>query len=644
MADPLRILILEDRPDDAALAQHELRRAKIAAYTYIVSNGEDFRNALDSSWDIILGDYRLPGFDALAALDLLRERKLDIPFIVVTATLGDEAAAECIKRGAADYLLKDRMARLGPAITQVLAEARARRERQKANMELQALIDCSPLAIVAMDTEFRVLTWSKAAEKIFGYTSDEVVGKPYALVPEEYRDASGGGGVRVIRAGDQVRNMSVRRRRKDGAVIDVLVSGAPLHDSADRIIGAVYTFEDVTEKKKVEEKLVQAQKMEAVGQLTGGIAHDFNNILGVVVGNLDQQLEFLKDAQSGARHHDNIRALSEASLNAALRGAELVQRLLAFARNQPLLPKLLDLGRTTQSLVPLLQRSIGEHVLIETRIAPDLWPVMADQSQFENAILNLAINARDAMPGGGRLRISCTNVSLDEAAATVEELPVGDYAAVMVTDTGTGIAPDVLLRVFEPFYTTKEVGKGSGLGLSMVFGYARQSGGTVKIYSELGKGTEVRLYLPRADTKPLEAAEQRGPSAAAKGSERILVVEDKDDVRVMAVSLLTSLGYRTIQAENATMALASIDSGEAFDLLFTDIIMPGGMNGLELAREVRRRMPKIPIIFTTGFSDPDAIGSEAEALGASVVTKPFRKVVLAEAVRQKLDETRKTGR
>lgn len=504
-------------------------------------------------------------------------------------------------------------------------------ELAKANAKLQALIDSSPLATVALDLDCRVVTWGQAAERIFGYASGEVIGRPYPLVPEGGWEDFKRLFDRVVVNGEIVRDMAVHRRRKDGAVRDILFSGAPLRGADQRVVGAVYTLEDVTEKRQVEQKLVQAQKMEAVGQLTGGIAHDFNNILGLIIGNLDQLLETGHEPAAVTKY-------GTAAVDAALQASQLIRRLLAFARNQPLEPKLLDLSAVAKGMEPLLRRTLGERITIETRFEENVWPVLADPVQFENAILNLAINARDAMPNGGRLVLICKNVTLDETAAAASDLPVGDFVALTVSDTGTGIPADLLARVFEPFFTTKEIGKGSGLGLSMVYGYAKQSGGTVKIYSEVGRGTDVRLYLPRA--RAATAADPTTGAKAAplpKGTETILVVEDKGDMRQLVVSLLQSLGYRVIDAADAATAVELLGRGEPIDLLFTDVVMPGPLSGADLAREARRVRPDLPIVLTTGFSDPKTVRAIVEAVGATTVTKPYRKADLAEHLRLVLD-------
>jgi len=497
--------------------------------------------------------------------------------------------------------------------------------------QMKALVDSSPLATIALDLDCHVVAWSRAAEVIFGYSSSEILGHPYPLIPEGGQEDFDRIFRQVAIDRQHVQDVRLQLRHKDGSPLDIVFSAAPLYDAEQQMIGPVYLLEDVTDKKRVEEKLVQAQKMEAVGQLTGGIAHDFNNILGLVIGNLDQLIEVCEK-------EPEVTTLASAALDAALRGAELVRRLMAFSRNQPLAPKLLDLGTLVRGMEPVLRQTLDERLVIEIRIAEGIWPVLADQAQFENAILNLAINARDAMPDGGRLRITCKNEALDEIAGQMIDLPPGDYVTLTISDTGTGIEPETLSRVFEPFFTTKEVGKGSGLGLSMVYGYALQSGGSVKIYSEVGIGTDIRLCLPRALGGMATEKPKLAPILVATGSERILVVEDKPDVRQMAITLLDSLGYRTVAAENAAAAIGILDGGETFHLLFTDLIMPGAFGGIGLAREFRRRFPRLPIVFTTGFSDPAELQREMAALSASMIVKPYRKAELAACIRAALTQ------
>jgi nitrogen-specific signal transduction histidine kinase/CheY-like chemotaxis protein len=378
-------------------------------------------------------------------------------------------------------------------------------------------------------------------------------------------------------------------------------------------------------------KLQHAQKMEAIGSLTGGMAHDFNNLLGVIIGSLD--LALAKVARS-----PKVKELIEEAIGAALKGAELTRSLLAFARQQPLQPTTVHPNDLIVHTAKLLNRTFDSNIEISLDLAPDIWPVIVDRARFEAALLNLATNARDAMPNGGKLSVVTKNSSIDEDyAATQPDLAPGDYSLIQISDTGVGVAPDVLARVFEPFYTTKELGKGTGLGLSMVFGFMKQSGGHINVYSELGKGTVFRLYLPRAlaDDADVPAA-VKPPSAGA--NQTVLVVDDNPALLRVCVGQLTELGYRVLQAENASAALEIMEKWPV-NLLFTDIMMPGDMNGLDLMKSVHERWPSTKVIVTSGFPKAMVDGRwTAMADTIRLLSKPYRKEELARAVYDVLNQ------
>jgi PAS domain S-box-containing protein len=386
--------------------------------------------------------------------------------------------------------------------------------------------------------------------------------------------------------------------------------------------------EDITERKRAAEELRQARKMEALGQLTGGVAHDFNNLLAVILGHTELLQERL-----GADDKS-----TQAVLRAATRGAELTHRLLAFSRQQPLHPKAVDLDGLIEGMADMLRRTLGETIEIKPASAAGLWKVRADPGQVENALLNLAINARDAMPGGGRLVIEAANASLgDDHDGGRVDVPPGDYVTVAVTDTGTGMPPEVMERVFEPFFTSKAVGEGSGLGLSMVYGFVRQSGGQVTIESELGRGTTVRLYLPRAKEEIAAAAEATRRGQPKARGETILVVEDDPEVRALAARQLDGLGYRVLEAEDGLTARAVMDRADRIDLLLSDVVLPGGMSGAEVLEQVRDRDPDVKVLFMSGYSGDAARPRASLDDGAPLLDKPFRRDVLARKVRQILD-------
>ena len=377
-------------------------------------------------------------------------------------------------------------------------------------------------------------------------------------------------------------------------------------------------------------KLRQAQQMEAIGQLTGGLAHDFNNLLGVVIGNLDLAAERL-DADPTARE------LVNAALDGALSGAELVKQLLAFSRRQSLEPKVVDLNERLSEMVVLLKRTLGESITIKTVPAVGLWPVLVDPTQIESAILNLSINARDAMPKGGTLTIQTDNRHLDaDYAALNPDVAAGDYAMIAVSDTGTGMPPEVVARAFEPFFTTKETGKGTGLGLAMVHGFAKQSGGHASIYSEVGHGTTIRLYFPAAKSGVVAEVEAAKETGLPTGGETVLVVEDREDLRATAVAMLQRLGYRTLEAGTGAAALTILQGGAKVDLVFSDVVMPGSMSGLDLVHKMRVLGMKIPVLITSGYASPQVLRDQAQKLGLPMIGKPYGIADLAAKLRAAL--------
>jgi PAS domain S-box-containing protein len=507
----------------------------------------------------------------------------------------------------------------------------ALREREA---RLQSILDTAPEALITIAEDGIIQSFSRSAGTLFGYGADEVIGQNIKmLMPSPYREEHDSYLERYLRTGEK-RIIGIGRvvsaQRKDGSVFPMELAVGEVMLGTERLFTGF--IRDLTASRKIEQELRQAQKMEAVGQLTGGVAHDFNNLLNVILGNLEmlelglddaRQLELLREARETAEH-----------------GAELTDRLLAFGRRQPLHPKLTDVSALLSHLTPVLRRTLGENVSVKARTDADLWKVEVDPSQLQNAILNLAINARDAMPNGGKLIVTAENSQLDPDYARLHpEVRAGRYVLIAVTDTGTGMSKEILERAFEPFFTTKGVGEGSGLGLSMVYGFARQSRGHVVIYSEPGHGTTVRIYIPGAFQEE-ETAEARPPEAkpnALRGrGETVLVVEDDTRVRRMTVARLQQLGYRVLEAANGPAALACLDQHPDVDLLLTDIVMPGGMSGTDLAAQVRTLRPDMQVVFMSGYAEPDVV-RQGQMAGSAWLKKPHTAAALAQTLRTVLD-------
>jgi PAS domain S-box-containing protein len=520
-------------------------------------------------------------------------------------------------------------------IERLAAEGRAdeaRRASHETAETLRAVIDSSSLAVLALSPEGDVILWNKTAERLFGYRRDEVMGQPYPIAPHEpslagrQRDAIG-----HTLAGATLRDLDFQCRRKDGTEAAVRVSAGPFYDASGALGGAAFTLEDLTEKNATEEMLRQSQKMEAVGQLTGGVAHDFNNILMVILANVEE----LQEDETLVPAHQALLAAIQTS---GQRAAELTRRLLAFSRKQRLQPQPTDLTDLVAGVDKLLRRTLGERIEIDAILADGLWTTSVDRAQVEAALVNLCVNARDAMPDGGKLLIETANVDLDQdyakANANTGVVP-GDYVMLAVSDTGTGIAPDVLQKVFEPFFTTKGVGKGTGLGLSMIYGFIKQSNGHIKIYSEVGQGTTIRMYLPRSATA-VTADAATAAAVAPRGDERILLVEDDPQVRAAVKAQLASLGYTVTEAVNGTAALERFDRGETFDAVVSDVIMPG-MSGPQLHAAIAARQPSVMMLFMSGYSENAAHHHGHLDAKVRLLSKPFRKIDLAIRLRGMLD-------
>jgi len=507
---------------------------------------------------------------------------------------------------------------------------------------VQSVVD---YAIFMLDPEGRVSSWNPGAEVIKGYTAEEIIGRHFSrFYTEEDRAA---------RLPQKALDTAMRdgrfttegwRVRKDGSRFWAMVVIDAVRSDQGELLGFAKVTRDLTEQHTAQLELehsqlalFQAQKMEAVGQLTGGLAHDFNNLLTSIIGSL----ELVGRRLSQGRIHD-AETYIEAGLGAASRAASITHRMLAFSRRQTLEPKALDANRLVGGMRELVTRTIGPSICLDVALAGGLWSCFCDPNQLENALLNLCINARDAMPEGGRLSIETRNVWLDEREGRERELRAGPYVVINVNDNGVGMSPEVATRAFEPFFTTKPPGHGTGLGLSMIYGFARQSGGQAHIRSEPGKGTTVAIYLPRHQGAPApqDLASERPEAPKPASGESVLVVDDEPTIRMLIGDALSELGYRAIEVGDVRSGLSVLESDAQIDLLITDIGLPGGVTGKQMADLARRRRPDLKVLFITGYAENVAISNESLEPGMHILSKPFAMDRLTARIRSIIDSDR----
>jgi PAS domain S-box-containing protein len=492
-------------------------------------------------------------------------------------------------------------------------------------------------AIYMLDPDGKVTNWNAGAERIKGYAASEVLGQHFSqfYTPEDFDTGLPRRALETARREGRY-EAEGWRLRKDGSRFWASVVIDAIYDDG-RLIGFAKITRDLTERREAQlqlersrEQLFQSQKMEAIGQLTGGLAHDFNNLLTGITGSL----ELMKTRLAQGRIGDLDRYITAAQ-GAANRAAALTHRLLAFARRQPLDPKPTSPNRLIADMEELVRRTVGPEIMVETVLSIGLWPTLCDPNQLENAILNLCINARDAMPSGGRLTIETANTWLDERGAGERGMQPGQYVAICVTDTGTGMPPEVVARAFDPFFTTKPLGQGTGLGLSMIYGFAKQSGGQVQIYSEEGAGTTIRIYLPRhrgeVDEEVIPPKLSDAPRAQA--GETVLIVDDEPTVRMLVTEVLDELGYAAIEAADGTSGLKVLQSDVRIDLLITDVGLPKGMNGRQMADAAREARPTLKVLFITGYAENAAVGDGHLEPGMHLLTKPFAMEMLASRIK-----------
>jgi PAS domain S-box-containing protein len=681
-----RILLADDNAD-----MRDYVRRLLEAHGYVVETVEDGEAALASARrsapDLVLTDVMMPKLDGFDVLRGIRsDAKLaGIPVLMLSARAGEEAKVEALDAAADDYLAKPFGAReLLARVNSNIQMARVRRDAARAVMQseqryvmsqerLTLALSTGRVAIYDWDVESDRLSIQGPLSEVFGVTLEDAAnGLPLssfvdgihpddrevvmALIARtveteepfeaEYR-VRGGASPRTVLSRGHIYSGSSGQKMFSGALIDITEEKAVeqalqrelehrrLAEAKLQVINSTLEQRvetEVADRIKAEEALRQAQKMEAIGQLTGGVAHDFNNLLTVIMGGLDTIRRSKPD------DHSRIKRATDMALQGTQRAASLTGRLLAFSRRQPLEPKPLELNALVREMTELLHRTLGERIELEAVMASTLWPIEVDQNQLESAVLNLAVNARDAMPNGGKLTIETANTALDESysARDTEVIP-GQYVMLSVSDSGSGMSHQTLERAFEPFYTTKEVGRGTGLGLSMVYGFVKQSGGHVTLYSEEGQGTTVKLYFPRYKGK-LSAAEidERPSTPVASHEEVVLVVEDNDDVRSYSVTILRELGYKVLEAADAEKALQILEGTDRVDLLFTDVVLPG-KNGRVLADSAKLLRPTLRILFTTGYSRNAIVHHGRLDADVHLIGKPFTFDQLAARVRDIID-------
>ena len=637
MKQTIRILHLEDNSNDAELAQSILAAEGIICQTIVAGNRDEFVKALDQNgFDLVIADYNLPDFDGLSALAMTRAKYPDCPFIFLSGTIGEDIAIESLKNGATDYVLKQRISRLAPAVQRALKEQEDRFARKEAEENLRKLsqaVEQSPVSIVITNLKGEIEYVNPKFTQITGYSREEVLGQnPRVLKtgetsPEEYKRLWD-----TITSGNTWQG-EFHNKRKDGELFWEAATISPIKSKAGEITNFIAVKEDITERKSLERQIRQALKMEAIGTLAGGIAHDFNNLLTAIIG-------FGTLLEMRMHPDDPLRKNATHILSAADRAASLTKSLLTFSREQPLDTKIVDLSYIIRNIEKLLPQILREDIECRLLLSEEELAIFADQGQIDQILLNLATNARDAMPNGGELTISTMLMAMDQKFINAHGFgKTGNYAVLSVTDTGMGMDEAIRQRIFEPFFTTKEVGKGTGLGLSIIFGIVKQHNGFISCYSEPGIGTTFNIYLPLHQGKFDQDIVQDSIKPAG-GTETILLAEDDDMVRHLTRLILEGAGYRVVEAVNGSNAVQQyMDHRNEVALLILDLIMPK-KNGRDAYNAIREENPHVRVIFTSGYSADVANIQELSADGFDFIAKPVRPTDLLEKVREVLDRSK----
>jgi hypothetical protein len=645
------VLLVADDDDDVAGVIRELQKRGYDAEHVRIDSAARMEAALSAGgWDAVIAEYAAPSFGAPDALATMRAEGVDLPFIILSGTDDERSAAAAMEAGAHDYLTKDNLTRLVPALERELREAQERRERRRSEEALRqseerfrTVIDASIDAMVATTLDGTITLFNRAAREMFAFPREDAAGIPFiSLFGESSREdvsffiASHVAASPPRRAAGDI--LEVTALCRDGRTLPVEMTLSLGRRADEHFLLAI--LRDVSARKRAEEVLREteaqlrlSQKMDAIGRLAGGVAHDFNNLLGAIIGYSDVIQQELTPG-------DPLRLDVDEISRAAKRAAELTQRLLAFSRKQVLLPKVLNLNDVIRGTENMLRRLIGEDVHLSVRLADDLGNVRADPGQIEQVILNLFVNARDAMPDGGTLIVETANTEISSPAAAGAGGPTRDAVRISVSDDGHGMDNDTLARIFEPFYTTKEKGKGTGLGLSTVYGIVEQSGGVIRVRSAVGEGTTFDVMLPRVYEEVSDSVPANPFGQQPRGTETVLVVEDEEMLRVLISRMLRLCGYTVLTAGDGSEALSVCERNRGgIDLLLTDLVMPY-VNGRELADRLAVTDPEMKVLFMSGYTG-DATAQHGAFLRAiDIIQKPFTANALSAKVRKVLDEPR----
>jgi PAS domain S-box-containing protein len=637
IATTLRVLVAEDSIDDVFLLDRELRRG---GYTPVVQRVDDVISLsaalATGTWDVILCDYVIPGLDAHDALRVVQESGLELPFIVVSGRIGEDEAATILKAGAHDFVTKEKLARLVPAIEREMREAAGRLRRRQAEQALRESEERYRLlvesiydyAICLLDANGQIKSWNGGAERIFGYTPTEIVGNHLGRLfqpldstrqlPQQVLDEA-------ARSGTY--ESEVWNTRQDGSTLLTSLLLTALRDDDGALRGYTLVSRDITEQARIAEERMQSQKMEVIGRLAGSVAHDFNNLLTIVSG-------FAELLQGAMRPEESRRIYVDEIIKAADQAASLTQQLLAFGRRQLLQPQVIDINGIITDMETMIRRLIGEDVELVIRLGADPSHIRADPVQIQQALLNLVINARDAMPAGGTVTVATGNGPAVSSLGA--ETGPGQMVTLVVSDTGHGMDSETLARIFEPFFSTKAVGKGSGLGLATVDGIVAQSGGRIVVASELERGTIFTISLPATDdSRP--GSPDGEPATSPTGSETILLVEDEAALRRLSRRILAQFGYTVIEAPNGEEALRLAEAyGGTIHLVLTDVVMPR-LSGRDLAQRVLASHPESKILYMSGYTDDAVVQRGVLAQEVTLLRKPFTPYALVASVREVLD-------